>query len=143
MVGLLGRVISPLQGLYLHRTTHHRKTRTNIHALSGIRTHDPRNQPAKNHASDRTTVTGIQTLMLMIIDLDVNIQIYCCESNRTTDITMHSVSYYFSMYFNKSPPYRNFLKSLSVLYMIRRSEEIGKVRFKFDVKSELQSTGPN
>jgi hypothetical protein len=59
MVGLLGRVISRLQGLYQHRTTQHRKTRTNIHALSGIRTHDPSNQPAKTHASDRTaTVTG-------------------------------------------------------------------------------------
>jgi hypothetical protein len=30
MVGLLGRVISPSQGLYLHRKTQHRKTRTNI-----------------------------------------------------------------------------------------------------------------
>jgi hypothetical protein len=47
MVGLLGRVISPSQGHYLHRTTQHRKTRTNIHALSGIRTHDPSNQRAK------------------------------------------------------------------------------------------------
>jgi hypothetical protein len=27
MVGLLGRVFSPSQGLYLHRTTQHRKTR--------------------------------------------------------------------------------------------------------------------
>jgi hypothetical protein len=59
MVGLPGRVISPSQGLYLHRTTQHRKTRTNIHALSGIRTHDPSNHPAKTHGSDRTaTVTG-------------------------------------------------------------------------------------
>jgi hypothetical protein len=59
MVGLLGRVISPSQGLYLHRTTQHRKTPTNIHALSGIRTHDPSNQQAKTHASDRTvTVTS-------------------------------------------------------------------------------------
>jgi hypothetical protein len=41
MVGLLGRVISPSQGLYLHRTTQHRKTRTNIQALSGIRTQIP------------------------------------------------------------------------------------------------------
>jgi hypothetical protein len=33
---------------------------TNIHALSGIRTHDPSNQPAKIHASDRTaTVTDM------------------------------------------------------------------------------------
>jgi hypothetical protein len=59
MVGLLGRVISPSQGLYLHTTTQHRNTRTNIHALSGIPTHIPSNQPAKTHASDRTaTVTG-------------------------------------------------------------------------------------
>jgi hypothetical protein len=58
-VGLLGRVISPSQGLSLRRTTQHRKTRTNIHALSGIRTHDPSNQSVKTHASDRTaTVTG-------------------------------------------------------------------------------------
>jgi hypothetical protein len=34
--------------------------RTNIHALSRIRTHDPSNQPAKTHASDHTpAVTGI------------------------------------------------------------------------------------
>jgi hypothetical protein len=58
-VGLLGRVISRSQSLYLHRTTQHRKMRTNIHTLSGIRTHDPSNQPAKIHASDRTaTGTG-------------------------------------------------------------------------------------
>jgi hypothetical protein len=54
MLGLLGRVISPSQGLHLHRTTQHRKTRINIHALSGIRTYDLSNQPAKTHASDRT-----------------------------------------------------------------------------------------
>jgi hypothetical protein len=60
MVGLLGQVISPSQGLYLHRTIQHGKTWTNIHALIGIRTHDPSSQPAKTHASDRTaTVTGI------------------------------------------------------------------------------------
>jgi hypothetical protein len=40
-VGLLGRVISSSQGLYLHRTTQQRQTMTNIHALSGIRTRDP------------------------------------------------------------------------------------------------------
>jgi hypothetical protein len=34
MVGLLGRVISSSEGLYLHRTTQHRKTRTNIRAFS-------------------------------------------------------------------------------------------------------------
>jgi hypothetical protein len=49
-VGLLGRVISPSQGLYLHRTTQHRKTRTIIDALSEIRTRDPvyeRSRPAR------------------------------------------------------------------------------------------------
>jgi hypothetical protein len=50
MVGFLGRVISSSQGLYLNRTTQHRQTRTNIHALSGIRTSDPR---LKARASDR------------------------------------------------------------------------------------------
>jgi len=37
LVGLLGRGISPAQGLYLHRTTQHRKTQTHIHAPSRIR----------------------------------------------------------------------------------------------------------
>jgi hypothetical protein len=70
MVGLLGRVISPSQGLYLHRTTQHRKTQTNIHALSGSRTHDPSNQPAKTHASDRTaTMTGIIWILRSVIQL--------------------------------------------------------------------------
>jgi hypothetical protein len=64
MVGLLGRVISPSQGFYLHRTTQHRKMQTNIYALSEIRTHDPSNQPAKTHASDRmATVTGRPCLL--------------------------------------------------------------------------------
>jgi hypothetical protein len=44
-VGLLGRVISSSQGLYLFTNTEkntHTHTQTlNIHALSGIRTHDP------------------------------------------------------------------------------------------------------
>jgi hypothetical protein len=37
-VGLLGRVISPSQGLYLNKGQH--KDTVNINALSGIRTHD-------------------------------------------------------------------------------------------------------
>jgi hypothetical protein len=53
MVGLLGRVISPSQGLCLHRTTQHRKTRTNIYDLRNIRTHNPSIQVAKAHAPDR------------------------------------------------------------------------------------------
>jgi hypothetical protein len=42
-VGLLGRALSPSQGRYLHTGQHkHRiNAQTDIHALSGIRTHDP------------------------------------------------------------------------------------------------------
>jgi hypothetical protein len=42
-VGLLGRVISPSQGRYLHTGQHkHRiNAHTDIHASNGIRTHDP------------------------------------------------------------------------------------------------------
>jgi hypothetical protein len=70
MVGLLGRVISPSQGLYLHRRAQHRKTRTNIHVLSGIRTYDLSNQPAKTHASDGTaTVTGKFSHLLLLKEL--------------------------------------------------------------------------
>jgi hypothetical protein len=41
------------KGLYLHRTTQHRNTKTNIQASSGIRTHDPSNQAAKTYALDQ------------------------------------------------------------------------------------------
>jgi hypothetical protein len=51
-VGLLGRGISPSQSPYLHRIN------TNIHALSGIRTHDP-----SVHALDRAA-TVIDLLVL-------------------------------------------------------------------------------
>jgi hypothetical protein len=42
-VGLLGWVISPSQGHYLHTGEHKHRINayTDIHALSGIRTHDP------------------------------------------------------------------------------------------------------
>jgi hypothetical protein len=65
MVGLIGRVISPSQGLRLHRTAQHRKTRTNSHALSGIQTYDPSFQAAKTHAIHRAA---------SVIDTDENIQ---------------------------------------------------------------------
>jgi hypothetical protein len=47
-VGLLGRGISPSQGLYLQTELTHNST--DIHALSGIRTHDP-NVPANEDVS--------------------------------------------------------------------------------------------
>jgi len=41
LVRLLGRGISPTQGLYLRRKTQQKNADTHIHASSGIRTHDP------------------------------------------------------------------------------------------------------
>jgi hypothetical protein len=39
-----------------------------MHALSGIRTHDPSNQPAKTYTSYRTaTVTGLAIFIIIII----------------------------------------------------------------------------
>jgi hypothetical protein len=62
MVGLLGRVISPSQASTYTGQHNTERRGQNIHALSGIRTHDPSNQPAKNLASDRTaTVTSTTT----------------------------------------------------------------------------------
>jgi hypothetical protein len=40
-MGLFGWVISPLQGRYLHRASQTEESRSDIHASSGIRTHDP------------------------------------------------------------------------------------------------------
>jgi hypothetical protein len=51
-------VVGLLQALYLHRTAQHGKTRTNIHALSGIGTLDPRVTVIKAHAS-HLVATGV------------------------------------------------------------------------------------
>jgi hypothetical protein len=53
MVGLLGRVIGPSQGRYLHRGQHkHRlNAHTDIHALSGIRIHDPSVRASEDSSS--------------------------------------------------------------------------------------------
>jgi hypothetical protein len=64
MVGLLRRGISQTKGLYLHRTAQHRKTKTNIHAVSRIRTRDPSAEVVHNGASFVTlsyTVVGLNT----------------------------------------------------------------------------------
>jgi len=53
-VGLLRRGISPSQGLYLHRTAQHRKTRTYIHASSCILTHDPSVQAVEDRKCFRS-----------------------------------------------------------------------------------------
>jgi hypothetical protein len=54
-VELLGRLISPLQGRYLHAGQHkHRmNARTNIHALNRIRNHDPSVRASKDSSCPR------------------------------------------------------------------------------------------
>jgi hypothetical protein len=57
-VGLLGRVISSSQGLYLYTNTKKKKTHThtqtiNLHALSGIRTDGPGFRASEDSASPR------------------------------------------------------------------------------------------
>jgi hypothetical protein len=50
LVGLLGRGISPTQGLYLHRATQYIKTWTHILASSGIRTRNHSVRAAEDSA---------------------------------------------------------------------------------------------
>jgi len=53
LVGLLGWGIGPSQGLYMHRTAQHGKTRTYIYASSGIRTHAPSVREVKDGTCPR------------------------------------------------------------------------------------------
>jgi hypothetical protein len=70
--------------LYLHSTTQHRNTKTNIHASSGIRTHDPSNQEAKTYVSDRAAAgTGWNWI------ISLNNLTYCQYS----DIMLYWVKY--------------------------------------------------
>jgi hypothetical protein len=54
-VGLVERVISPSQGHYLHAGQHKHgiNAHTNIYALSGIRTHDPRVRASEDSSCPR------------------------------------------------------------------------------------------
>jgi hypothetical protein len=68
-VGLLRRVISPSQGRYIHTGQHeHRiKAHTDIHALMGIRTHDPSVRASEDSTCLRPRghwdrQSGVQTL---------------------------------------------------------------------------------
>jgi hypothetical protein len=56
LVWLLGRGIGPTQGLYLHRTTQHRKMPTHIRTSSRIRTHHPSVRAAENSTCLRPLV---------------------------------------------------------------------------------------
>jgi len=55
LVGLLGWGIGPSQGLNLHTTAQHRKTRIYIHASSGIRTHNSSAQAFQDHTRLRSS----------------------------------------------------------------------------------------
>jgi hypothetical protein len=55
-------------------------TRKNIHALSGIRTRDPNNQPAKTHASDRTVTVAGSSMCSYRFSLPVRIVPESCQS---------------------------------------------------------------
>jgi hypothetical protein len=62
LVGLLGWGIGPTQGLYLRRTTRHRKTRTYIRATSGIRTHDPSVRTVEEYVLQTARLLGPATI---------------------------------------------------------------------------------
>jgi hypothetical protein len=57
-------VLPPVSSAIANRTTQHRGTKTNIHDLSRIRTHDPSNQAAKTAA----TVTGCYSVATFGVD---------------------------------------------------------------------------
>jgi hypothetical protein len=54
------------KGLYLHKTRKHINTKTNIQALSVIRTHDPSNQTTETYAID-LTVTRTSYCVFIIL----------------------------------------------------------------------------
>jgi hypothetical protein len=58
LVGLIGRVISPSQGrcLYIGQHKHRKNANTDIHVLSGIRTHDPRVRASEDSSCLRPRV---------------------------------------------------------------------------------------
>jgi hypothetical protein len=77
LVGLLGRGMSPTQGLYVHRTTQHRKTRTHIHAPSGIRNRDPSVRAAEDSTCLRRRGHWERTRYLYIEIFTHNLKYSC------------------------------------------------------------------
>jgi hypothetical protein len=71
LVKLLGRVTSLSQVIYLHVTAQHRKTRTNTHALSGIRTHDPSFRVVNAYAPDCVATVTDQHRLYFVKDYKV------------------------------------------------------------------------
>jgi hypothetical protein len=72
------------KGLYPHRTTQHRNTKTNIHASKGIRTHDSSNQAAKTYALDRaaTGTGGLQNQVTLTMEAVCSSESACKPTQR-------------------------------------------------------------
>jgi hypothetical protein len=58
-LGLLGQGISPSQGRYLHKEQYKQNKHTDIHASSGIRTHDPSARAGEDGSCFRRRATLI------------------------------------------------------------------------------------
>jgi hypothetical protein len=72
-VGLLGRGIRPLQGLYLYAEQHKHRINahnTDIHTLSWIRTHNP-SVRASEDSSCAVTVLRVQLLFVYLCSIDL------------------------------------------------------------------------
>jgi len=72
-VGLLGQGISPTQGLCLHRTTKHGKTRTHSHASSEIRTRDPSVRAVEDRPCGHWDRLHMCTLLVIRRQVDVGV----------------------------------------------------------------------
>jgi hypothetical protein len=67
--------------LYLHRTTQHRNTKTNIHVSSGIRTHEPSNQAAKTYAL-HLAATGTGDSLTMVKQIIIKLWRHLTKSQQ-------------------------------------------------------------
>jgi hypothetical protein len=101
------------KGLYLHRTTQHWKTRTNILALSEIRTHGLSVQEIKARATGTGSlvITGLKTICVVLINCFTAVHIwnvfllrvmligrdFCCKYKRiisNRDVLLQNKSHY-------------------------------------------------
>jgi hypothetical protein len=92
LVWPLGQGISPMQGLYLHKTTQHRKTWTHNHALSGIQTYDPSVWAVKDSTCLRPHGHWDQ-LYKEANCIVLNRSITCCRHYSSPIWEMHQVHY--------------------------------------------------
>jgi hypothetical protein len=81
LVGLLGRMISSSQGLYLHTNTENAHTHThkqtlNIYALEWVRTHDPGFRASENTACFRPPVTEIAACIIILLLICTSILLF-------------------------------------------------------------------